>query len=173
MKRLRYENGPPDAVDHAILEILIADARASNAEIARQVGLSAPSVGERIRRLEEAGIITGYAAQLDPAALGAPIAAWIRVRPLPGRLAEVIEIARATPEIVSCDRITGEDCLTAKAHVADIAALERLIDRFAPAAATYTSIVQSSPVAARAPALPGSSAPPPALRRRAVSPSSS
>ncbi len=159
MKRLRYESGPADETDIAILEHLLADARASAAAIARQVGLSAPSVTERIKRLEEAGVILGYSARIDPAALGAPISAWIRIRPLPGRLADTIEEARRTPQIVCCDRITGEDCLTAKVHVADISALEEVIDRFTPMAATYTSVIQSSPVEARAPALQSSPAP--------------
>lgn len=159
MKRLRYENGPADAIDREILDFLLSDARASAAAIAREVGLSAPSVAERIRRLEEAGVIQGYSARLNPAALGAPVTAWIRIRPLPGRLADTIETARQTPQIVLCDRITGEDCLIARVHVAEIGALEAVIDRFTPMAATHTSIVQSSPVEERAPAFPEGAAP--------------
>lgn len=151
MKRLRYENGPPDRVDATILRALAENARISLAEIARLVGLSAPSVAERIRRLEDAGVITGYSAGIDPRALGLSISAWLRIRPLPGELARVAEIVRSLPEIVECDRITGEDCFLARAHVASVGDLERLIDRIIPHATTNTSIIQSSPVPRRLP----------------------
>ena len=158
MKRLRYENGDLDGVDAAILEHLIADARTTVAELARRVGLSAPSVSERIKRLEEAGIIRGYTLDIDPAAIGLPLTVWIRIRPLPGALHRVAEILREQPEIVECDRITGDDCYVARAHVADVADLEALIDKFADSASTNTSVVQSSPVARRLPQVGSGSA---------------
>lgn len=151
MKRLRYENGNLDATDAKLLAALNTDARTSNAELARLVGLSAPSVAERLRRLEEAGVIRGYGLQVDPAALGLPIAAWLRVRPLPGQLRQVADILRGLPEIVECDRITGEDCFLARAHVKSVGDLERLIDAIIPYAMTNTSIIQSSPVERRLP----------------------
>jgi Lrp/AsnC family leucine-responsive transcriptional regulator len=151
MKRIRYENGILDAVDRSLLAALAADARASHAALARRVGLSAPSVAERIRRLEDAGVIGGYTIRVDPSALGLPVAAWVRIRPMPGKLARVAELVADTPEIVECDRITGEDCYLARAHVASIGALERLIDRIIPHATTNTSVIQSSPVAPRLP----------------------
>ena len=77
MKRLRYENGSLDAVDAKLLDALSRDARITIADLARLVGLSGPSVSERIRRLEEAGVISGYAATLDPKALGYPLAVWL------------------------------------------------------------------------------------------------
>src|SRR5579872_4595119 len=107
MKRLRDRNIEIDAVDARIVSALTADARLSIAELARSVRLSAPSAAERIRRLEEAGVIEGYAALLDPRALGLAIAAWLRVRPVPGELKTVAEILRSAPEIVECDRVTG------------------------------------------------------------------
>jgi Lrp/AsnC family leucine-responsive transcriptional regulator len=154
MRRLGYQNGPIDATDRRILQSLTADARTTMAELARQVGLSAPSVTERVRRLEEAGVIRGYRAEIDPGALGLPIAAWIRIRPVPGELARVAEILKGLDAIVECDRITGEDCFVACAHVADVAALERLIDRIVPYATTNTSVIQSQPVPRRLPPLP-------------------
>lgn len=75
MKRLRYQGGDIDAIDATILRLLARDARATMADLARAVGLSAPSVTERVRRLEEAGIVLGYSARIDPAALGLPLAA--------------------------------------------------------------------------------------------------
>ena len=154
VNRLRYENGGIDAIDRKLLDALIANSRTSNAELARLVGLSAPSVAERIRRLEEAGVIEGYTATVNPGALGLPIAAWLRIRPIPGELHRVAQILRDLPEIVECDRITGEDCFIARAHVASVADLETLIDELISYAMTNTSIIQSSPVKCRLPRFP-------------------
>ena len=151
MKRLRYEEGPLDALDSRILLALGKDARLSVAELARLVGLSPPSVSERIRRLDEAGVIRGYVTEVSPAALGLPLAAWLRVRPLPGELKRVAEILRGLPEVVECDRVTGEDCFIAKAHFRSVVHLEEVIDRIIPHAMTNTAIIQSSPVERRLP----------------------
>ena len=152
MKRLRYEEGPIDAVDTRILKTLAKDARISVAEIARLVGLSGPSVSERIRRLEENGVIEGYTVSINAPAVGLPIAAWLRVRPLPGELSRVTDILRGLPEVVECDRVTGDDCFIAKAHVRSMEHLEKIIDTIIPFAMTNTSIIQSSPVRRRLPA---------------------
>jgi Lrp/AsnC family transcriptional regulator, leucine-responsive regulatory protein len=127
------------------------DARATMADLARALGMSAPSIAERVRRLEEAGIIQGYGARVDATALGLPLAAYIRIRPLPGQLRIVSEILLGLDAIVECDRVTGEDCLIAKAHLRSAAELEALIDRIVPYGTTNTSIVQSSPVKRRLP----------------------
>ena len=151
MKRHRYEDGPLDAIDARILKALAEDARTSVADIARLVGLSGPSVSERIRRLEESGVIEGYTVRINALEIGLPIAAWLRVRPLPGELARVADILRDLSEIVECDRVTGDDCFIAKAHVRSMEHLERVIDRIIPFAMTNTSIIQSSPVGRRLP----------------------
>lgn len=151
MKRLRYENGEVDDLDAAILQHLIADARTTIAEIARRVGLSPPSVSERIKRLEESGVIRGYTLDISPEAIGLLLTVWLRIRPLPGELRRVADIIREQPAIVECDRITGDDCYVARAHVADVGELETLIDAFAEWASTNTSVVQSSPVSRRLP----------------------
>jgi len=148
---LRSENTTLDRIDRQLLAALAVDARASMAELARRVGLSPPSVTERVRRLEEAGVIESYGVRLNPAALGLGVAAWLRIRPVPGQLRTVVEIIHQVPEIVACDRITGEDCFIAKIQVRDVAELERIIDRFMPYAMTNTSVVQSSPVSPRQP----------------------
>jgi len=152
MKRLRYEDGPLDAIDARILAALAEDARISVADIARLVGLSGPSVSERIRRLEESGVIEGYTVRINAPEIGLPIAAWLRVRPLPGELSRVADILRGLPEVVECDRITGDDCFIGKAHVRSMEHLEKIIDRIIPFAMTNTSIIQSSPVTRRLPA---------------------
>jgi Lrp/AsnC family leucine-responsive transcriptional regulator len=151
VKRLRYENGDLDATDARILGALVDDARISIADLARSVGLSPPSVSERIKRLEEVGVIEGYTVTINPKALGLPIAAWLRIRPIPGQLQKVADILRGLPEIVECDRITGEDCFIARAHVRSVEGLEKLIDQVIPYAMTNTSIIQSSPVKRRLP----------------------
>jgi Lrp/AsnC family leucine-responsive transcriptional regulator len=151
MKRLRYENGGLDATDLKLLDALVADARTSIADLGRLVGLSSPSVSERIRRLEEAGVIEGYTVKINPKALGLPLAAWLRIRPIPGQLQKVAEILRDIPQVVECDRVTGEDCFIARAHVESVEALELLIDKLIPYSMTNTSIIQSSPVQRRLP----------------------
>jgi Lrp/AsnC family transcriptional regulator, leucine-responsive regulatory protein len=142
-----------DATNRRILAELQADARLSIAELGRRVGLSAPAVGERLAALEADGTIVAYRTELDPRRLGLPLSAVIRIRPAPGQLANVAAAAQATPEVVSCDRITGEDCYLLRAHLRDVDHLEAVIDRFVALGQTTTSIVQSSPVAARAIAL--------------------
>jgi Lrp/AsnC family leucine-responsive transcriptional regulator len=119
------------------------------AELGRRVGLSSPAVAERLQRLERDGVITGYRAEVDPRALGLTLTAVIRVRPAPGQLENVAELARRTPEVVECRRITGEDCYIATAHVRDVEHLEEVIDHFVALGQTTTSIVQSSPVPRR------------------------
>ena len=154
MKRLRYESGDIDAIDAAILRALAKEARVTMADLARRVGLSAPSVTERVRRLEEAGIVRGYGARIDPTALGRPLAAYIRVRPMPGQLRKTIEVLQGLEAVVECDRVTGEDCFVAKAQLRSVEELEAVIDRIIPYAMTNTSIIQSTPVRRRLPPLP-------------------
>ncbi|MEM7498140.1 MAG: Lrp/AsnC family transcriptional regulator [Pseudomonadota bacterium] len=138
-----------DEIDAAILRELWTDARIARAELARRVGLSAPSVADRVRRLEDRGVITGYGARIDPARLGYGLTVLIRARPLPGEMGKMIEAIRATPQIVTCDRVSGDDCFVARAHVRDVAEMEAVIDRIVPFGATNSSIVQSTPVAER------------------------
>jgi Lrp/AsnC family leucine-responsive transcriptional regulator len=151
MKRVRYSNGALDETDARILEALSRDGRLPMKDLAQKVGLSAPSVTERVKRLEEAGVIEGYAAQINAAAVGLPLAVYIRVRPMPGELARVAELLASIPEIVECDRVTGDDCFIAKAHVQSVRDLETVIDRLLPYAMTNTSVIQSSPVRRRMP----------------------
>jgi Lrp/AsnC family leucine-responsive transcriptional regulator len=155
MKRLRSRNGTVDPIDGGILRALAQDARVTMADLAREVGLSAPSVTERVRKLEEAGVIEGYAARVSPAALGLGLAAYIRIRPMPGQLRKVAELLDGLDAIVECDRVTGDDCFIAKAYLRDVDELESVIDKILPYATTNSSIVQSSPVKRRLPALRG------------------
>jgi Lrp/AsnC family transcriptional regulator, leucine-responsive regulatory protein len=139
-----------DGTDARLLAELQANARLSNAELGRRVSLSPPAVAERLRRLERDGVISGYHAEVDPEALGYTLGALMRIRPSARQLAKVAELARETPEVVECHRITGEDCFFMKLHVRDIGHLEQVLDRFILYGQTTTSIIQSSPVGRRA-----------------------
>ena len=138
-----------DDTDRRILAELQADARLAMAELGRRVSLSAPAVTERVQRLERGGVITGYRAEVDPKAIGFPIGAVVRVAPAPGMLQRVPEIAGDTPEVSECHRITGEDCYLVRLHLRSMDDLEPILDRFALAGRTTTSIVHSSPVPRR------------------------
>ncbi|MES2153341.1 MAG: Lrp/AsnC family transcriptional regulator [Pseudomonadota bacterium] len=151
MKRLRYADGALDALDTAILRRLTGDARVPMRELAQQIGLSAPSTAERVRRLEEAGVIEGYSVRINPAAIGLPIGVYLRIRPMPGELERVAALLAGMSEVIFCDRVTGEDCFIAKALVPSVAHLESLIDRLLPYASTNTSVIVATPVAQRMP----------------------
>jgi Lrp/AsnC family transcriptional regulator, leucine-responsive regulatory protein len=138
-----------DTTNLRLLKELQVDARVSNAELGRRVGLSAPSVAERLARLEEGGAIVSHRTEIDPRALGYTLSVVLRIRPAPREVKKVAELAQRTPEVVECHRITGDDCYFMRAWVRDVEHLEEVIDRFAPYGQTTTSIVQSSPVPAR------------------------
>jgi Lrp/AsnC family transcriptional regulator, leucine-responsive regulatory protein len=143
-----------DPVNVRLLDELRKNPRMTMSELARRLDMSSPAVTDRVQRLEENGIITGYRLELDPRALGWPVAAFVRVRPGPGQLNRIAELARDTPEVVECHRITGEDCFLMKVYVAEIDKLEEVLDRFLMFGQTTSSIVQSSPVPARPLPLP-------------------
>ncbi len=147
-------NAAVDGVNRRILEELQRDPRLAMSELGRRIGMSSPAVAERVRRLEQTGVIRGYRLELDPAALGLPVALYIRVRPRPGQLPRVAELAQQIPEIVECHRVTGEDCFILKAYIPSIDQLDRLLDGFLLYGSTTTSIIQSSPVPLRPPPLP-------------------
>lgn len=155
-----------DEIDKSIVAILADQGRIAMKDLAGRVGLSAPATADRVRRLEDIGVIAGYAARLDPTLLGLPVVIYIRIRPVPGKLPSVVEALAARPEIVSCDRVTGDDCLVAKAMLPSVAHLEGLIDELLPIAHTTTSIIQSTPIPERAPRMPEQARPSAAPRRR-------
>ncbi len=146
-----YEANLLDDTNLLILRDLRADGRIGMAELGRRIGMSAPAVAERVQRLERAGVITGYRAELDPAALGFPVSAVVRIRPSPGQLQRIPEIARETAEVGECYRITGEDCYLLRLYLRSIDELEDVLDRFTPYGLTTTSIIHSMPVPRRGP----------------------
>jgi Lrp/AsnC family transcriptional regulator, leucine-responsive regulatory protein len=138
-----------DETSWQILTILQEDARIPFKELGQRVGLSAPAVAERVRRLEEAGIITHYRAELDLEKLGLAIAAFISIKSFGHRCDEIRTLLQDLPEIEACYRITGSDHYLVKVVVASVKHLEQLVDRFIPFATVTTSVVLSVPVARR------------------------
>ena len=151
IKPVSYVGPKPvlDDVNRRLLAELQDDPRQTMSALARKVGMSAPAVTERVQRLEQSGVITGYRVDIDPAALGLPVAAYARIRPVPGQLPRVAALAASLPEVSECHRITGEDCFLIKVHAPAIEALEQILDRFVVHGQTVTSIVVSSPVPPR------------------------
>ena len=98
-------------------------------------------------------MIRGYILDIDPASLGLPIAAYVRVRPNPGQLPKIAELAQSIPEIVECNRVTGEDCFVMKVYLPSLDQLDNLLDKFLLHGNTTTSLIQSSPVPLRPPPL--------------------
>jgi len=143
-----------DATNIQILKLLLDDPRLAMSELGRRVGMSAPAVTERVQRMQEAGVIRGARLEVDQSALGLGITAFVRVRPMPGQLPNVSELARKTPEIVECHRVTGEDCFIMKVLVGRVELLEAVLDEILRYGNTTSSIVQSTPVPLRAPPLP-------------------
>ena len=143
-----------DETNLAILRELLEDPRLPMSELARRIGMSAPAVSERVQRLQEGGVIRGTCLDLEPAALGLGITAFVRVRPMPGQLKAISQLVQAIPEIVECHRVTGEDCFIMKVLVGRVELLEAVLDELLAYGNTTSSIVQSTPVPLRAPPLP-------------------
>jgi Lrp/AsnC family leucine-responsive transcriptional regulator len=145
------KNGTVDPIDRKIIGELVADGRIPFAELGRRVNLSSPAVAERVQRLERAGVITGYRAELDPRALGYQLTAIVRIKPEARQLNRIPELAAQIPEVTECHRITGEDCFFLKVHLRSIEELSGLLDRFLVHGQTTTSIVNASPIPRRDP----------------------
>lgn len=140
-----------DAVDRQIITELAQDGRISFAELGRRVSLSSPAVTERVRRLEQIGVITGYRAEIDPRALGYALTAIVRVKPAVRQLSKIAELAAEIRQIEECLRITGEDCFYMKLHLGSIEELPTVLDQFLLYGETTTSIVNATPVPRRDP----------------------
>lgn len=135
-----------DDIDRHILIQLQTDARVSYAELGRRVGLTTPAVIERVRKLEDGGIITGYRARIDTAKVGLPITAFIRMSITGVDYSHIIEVAEESNEVLECHRGTGGDSFIMKVAVRSVEHLQEVIDRLTPYGITTTTIVLSSPV---------------------------
>ena len=135
-----------DSTDIKILEILQQNGRISMKELGKLVALSPPAVSERVKRLEDNGIIKGYIAVVDPRKLGKKIDAIINVAMKVSNHKAFLKLANEDNAIVECHHLTGEDCMTIKVLVDDTAELERLLDRIQQVGNTKTTIILSSPL---------------------------
>ncbi|MCU0492110.1 MAG: Lrp/AsnC family transcriptional regulator [Chloroflexaceae bacterium] len=135
-----------DGVGWKLLALVQENARRPLSELGREIGLSAPAVAERLRRMEEAGIIGGYHAAVNPALVGWPLLAFVRLSGVSHQVDEVNQVIMETAEVLECHKLTGSDSYVIKVVVASMAHLEGLIHRFLPYAEVTTSLVLSSPV---------------------------
>ena len=138
-----------DEIDRKILHELQSDARASYAELGRRVGLTTPAVIERVRKLEDAGVILGYRAEIDTAKIGLPITAFVRMSITGVDYSRIIEVAEQSNEVLECHRGTGGDSFIMKVAVGSVQHLQEIIDKLTPYGITTTAIVLSSPVKRR------------------------
>ncbi|MBB6486409.1 Lrp/AsnC family transcriptional regulator [Rhizobium lusitanum] len=142
-----------DEIDQRMLEALARNARISLKELAEAAGLSSPSAAERLRRLEERGIISAFTVDIAPEAIGYPLQAIVRIRPLPGQLHVVERIIQDTPEFIECDKVTGDDCFIGRLVVRSMGELDGILDRITERAETNTSMIKATPVKRRLPPL--------------------
>jgi Lrp/AsnC family leucine-responsive transcriptional regulator len=135
-----------DPVGRKLLRAMQANARLSFSELGRQLGLSGPAVAERLRKLEELEIITGYHAEVNPPSLGYGVSAFIRLTTTTEKYPRVLELAQRLPEIRECHHVTGSEAFILKVLATSIPQLDSLIAQLSIFGATSTSIVLSSPV---------------------------
>ena len=136
-----------DATDRSILRELENDARMPWAEIGRRVSLTPPAVRERVRRMERAGVITGYGAWIDPAAVGRPMAAMIRVATeTKPRHEKLVTFVQGRDEVVECHTLTGDDTVLVRAQVAGMEELDQLTTSLSNFGRTTTSMILGSPI---------------------------
>ena len=138
-----------DPIGWNIVRALQENARLSYAELGRQVGLTAPAVAERMRKLEDTGVITGYHATVDPAKLGLALPVLIQLGMVQGQTRHVIDVVRALPEVLECYNVTGTACFLVKAVLPSMARLEALIEHLSAYGQTTTMVILSTPVPRR------------------------
>lgn len=138
-----------DITDYRIIEILQEDGRVSMKDLGKIVGLTSPAVSERVKRLEEAGVIEGYKAIVNPDALGRVIKAFIHISLANNKYTEFLETAKKDPRIVECHHVTGDDCSLLKVMVKDMYELEAVIDSIKRIGSTKTSVILSTPIHAK------------------------
>lgn len=140
-----------DEIDQRIISLLTENSRTPLKRLAAESGLSAPATAERLKRLEEKGIICRYTVNVDPTKLGYPLQALVRINPLPGTLREVEHLLQSIPEFVECDRVTGEDCFVGRLYIRSIENLDAILEPFHELSRTNTVIVKAQPVKRRLP----------------------
>lgn len=153
MNRSRYVTRPLDDIDRAIIAALTENGRMTIKKVAEQIGLSSPSVSERIKKMEDAGAIRGYTVVIDPTVFGLGVEAHVRVHAIPGKANKVEQMLFDAPEVVKAERVTGADCFVATVVVGDAQKLQTVVEPFQLFASTDTAIILSPVVARRLPKL--------------------
>lgn len=153
MNRSRYVTRPLDSIDRAIIAALTENGRMTIKKVADQIGLSSPSVSERIKKMEDAGAIRGYTVVIDPTVFGLSVEAHVRVHAIAGEANRVSQMLSDAPEVVKADRVTGTDCFVATVVVGDAQKLQTVIEPFQPLASTDTAIILTPVVVRRLPKL--------------------
>ncbi|MGO4212519.1 Lrp/AsnC family transcriptional regulator [Terriglobus sp. YAF25] len=138
-----------DQTDQELLRLLSVDARMSLKSLADEVGMSSPAVAERLQKLQENDVIRAFTLDLNAEAMGYPMVAIVRIRPLPGKLLAVERLLQEIPEVAECDRVTGDDCFVARVYLRSIQHLDEVLNRIIDKAQTSTSIVKSQVVKRR------------------------
>lgn len=142
-----------DDVDRQIIDLLAENARLSLKELAARVNLSSPSASERLKRLEERGVIRAFTVDVNPQSFGYALQAIVRIRPLPAQMSRVQQMIEDIPQFTECDKVTGDDCLVARLHVRSIEEMDEIIDRIGDKAETNTAIVKAQTLKRRLPPL--------------------
>jgi len=142
-----------DDIDRRILVLLQQDGRMPVKVLAEQIGLSSPGASERLRRLEDRGVIRGFTVDVEPRTLGFAMQAIVRIKPLPGKLQAVQKLIEAIPEFAECDKVTGDDCFIGRLYLRSIEHLDHILERITDLAETSSAIVKSQPVKRRLPPL--------------------
>src|SRR3546814_2149115 len=141
---MRFSDWSSDVCASDLITALTGNGRMTVRELAEQIGLSSPSVTERIHKLEDAGAIRGYTVLVDSKVFDLGIAAHVRLRAMPGEVKRVAQMLIDTPEVVEADCVTGEDCFLAMVMVSDVQEHDIVIDRFQPyRSEEHTSELQS------------------------------
>lgn len=135
-----------DRTGRLILQILQTEGRLPFSQVGQKVGLTGPAVAERVRRMEEQGLIRGYHAEVDQTQVGFPIRAFIRLRTSPERYTRLLAVLKGLPEILECHHVTGEDAFVIRVSAASMESLEQIIARLSPFGETSTAVVLSTPL---------------------------
>ena len=136
-----------DKKDRLIIKALQQDARQSLASLGKRIGLSQPAVSERVRKLEDAGVIRGYSARIDLPAIGLRLQAVVRVRTTLEHLQWYVALFHTMPEVLDVVRVTGDDCFVVRCAFAEPEDLQRVVDALAAHGSVTTAVVLSHPVA--------------------------
>ncbi|WP_018688951.1 Lrp/AsnC family transcriptional regulator [Ahrensia kielensis] len=145
-----------DSVDLKILYELDKAGRISYSELASKVGMSSPSVAERVKRMESAGIIRNFTVDIDYGALGQALEAIVRIKPRPGNLHIIKSMIIEEPRFTACDAVTGDDCFVCRLVFGEMKDLDAILEPFHEKAETNTAIIKSSPVRRRLPQIKAS-----------------